>query len=364
MRIIHCADLHLDSRMTGLPGNEKAKERRAELLNNFTRLVGYARDHGVNAVLIAGDLFDTGRVSVTARRAVKAAIEQAGEIRFFYLRGNHDRDGFLAGSEAVPDNLYTFADTWTGYNIGRSVTVTGAELSTDNAAMLYNSLVLSADRFNIVTLHGQESKARQGDRTVTVALPSLRQKGIDYLALGHIHEYREAPLDERGVYCYPGCLEGRGYDEEGEHGFVLLDIDEDTHKSTRTFVPFALRRITGVNVDVSDCISNVDIVTRIIDTVPFQPRNYMKINLVGDMSVERDDISTEYILSCIGDRAYHVKVRDMTGLKVNYDDYLYEESLKGEFVRLVRARTDLDEEEKAAVIRYGFEAVSGGDLDL
>jgi len=363
MRIVHCADLHLDSKMTGLLGNEKAKERRAELLNNFTRLVKYATDHGADAIIIAGDLFDTNKVSATARKAVKAAIEEADNISFFYLRGNHDRDGFLAGTEDVPDNLYTFDDTWTGYDIGKDVTIMGAELCVDNAASLYNSLVLSADRFNIVTLHGQESMARPGDKTVVVALHGLRQKGIDYLALGHIHEYREAPLDERGVYCYPGCLEGRGYDEEGDHGFVVLDIDEDTHRYTRTFVPFALRKVEGVDVDVSDCISNVDIVSRIMETVDFKPSDYIKINMVGDMNVERDDIATEYILSCIEDKAYSVRVKDKTGLRVNYDDYLFEESLKGEFVRLVRSRTDLADEEKAAVIRYGFEAISGGKLD-
>ena len=55
-------------------------------------------------------------------------------------------------------------------------------------------------------------------------------KNIDYLALGHIHKYKQAELDQRGVYCYSGCLEGRGFDECGEKGFVLLDIDEESLK--------------------------------------------------------------------------------------------------------------------------------------
>ena len=54
---------------------------------------------------------------------------------------------------------------------------------------------------------------------------ALKNKNIDYLALGHIHGYKEAPLDGRGKYCYPGCLEGRGFDECGKKGFVLLNIE-------------------------------------------------------------------------------------------------------------------------------------------
>jgi len=362
MKVLHCADLHLDSRMTTLLGSEKAKARRAELLNNFTRLVDYAKRNDIGSVLIAGDMFDSNTVSATARKAVKAAIESAPEINFFYLKGNHDNDNFLSGMEDVPANLFGFTDKWKTYLIGNTVSLTGAELTRENSAVLYNSLVLNADRFNIVTLHGQETESRPGDKTVAVSLPMLKNKGIDYLALGHIHEFKKAELDKRGIYSYPGCLEGRGYDETGEHGFVVLDIDENTHRMTSVFVPFAKRRIHEIPVDVSDCISNVDIVKAIEDTVSFVADDYVKITLIGAMSVDRDDISPEYILSCFANKSYHVKVKDNTTLKVNMDDYLYEQSLKGEFVRLVNERDDLSEDEKAAVIRCGFEAISGGKM--
>ena len=39
MKLIHCADLHLDAKMTALLDPEQAKERRAEMLQTFRRIV-------------------------------------------------------------------------------------------------------------------------------------------------------------------------------------------------------------------------------------------------------------------------------------------------------------------------------------
>ena len=54
----------------------------------------------------------------------------------------------------------------------------------------------------------------------------LKEKNIDYLALGHIHEYSQGQIDLRGKYAYSGCLEGRGFDELGEKGFILIDVSD------------------------------------------------------------------------------------------------------------------------------------------
>lgn len=51
----------------------------------------------------------------------------------------------------------------------------------------------------------------------------LRGRGIDYLALGHVHSFRQEKLDEQGIWCYSGCLEGRGFDECGTKGYVMLE---------------------------------------------------------------------------------------------------------------------------------------------
>ena len=67
MKLIHCADLHLDSKMSANLDKEKAKERKGEILNTFTKMVDYGIDNSVEAILISGDMFDTKNISATVR---------------------------------------------------------------------------------------------------------------------------------------------------------------------------------------------------------------------------------------------------------------------------------------------------------
>ena len=96
MKIIHCADLHLDSKMTANLSKEQAKERKMEILRTFSRMVEYAKNNQVSVIIIAGDLFDTRTVSATARNLVRDVIIQNSDIDFIYLKGNHDYDSFLS----------------------------------------------------------------------------------------------------------------------------------------------------------------------------------------------------------------------------------------------------------------------------
>ena len=245
MRIIHCADLHLDSRLSANLIGDKRRERKAELLHTFERMIAYAEENKVRAILIAGDLFDTKNVTVTARNTVYEEILGHPEIDFYYLKGNHDTDTFLDALEVIPHNLKLFGETWTSYSVEEDskIVITGVELGSENSNTIYEELVLEQDKINIVMLHGQEATYQSRDKAEVINLSALKNKGIDYLALGHVHAYKNAQLDSRGEYCYSGCLEGRGFDECGEHGFVLLDIDVETKQVNSQFVPFASRQL-------------------------------------------------------------------------------------------------------------------------
>ena len=86
MRLIHCADLHLDSRMESGLSSERAQERRLELLRTFTRMVEQAEREQAEAVLICGDLFDARTISVRAGNCVLDAVRMHPQITFYYLQ--------------------------------------------------------------------------------------------------------------------------------------------------------------------------------------------------------------------------------------------------------------------------------------
>lgn len=372
MKILHCADIHLDSAMTANLDKDKAKERKSELLASFKDMVGYAVRENIGIIIIAGDLFDTRNISVTARKEVYNIIAGNSGVRFYYLQGNHDNGSFISSLDDVPDNLFMFGKEWTSYNAGiidngsimRNVVISGVELDSDNAGRIYGSLSLNASNFNIVVLHGQEASHVSKNNAQVISLKDLKNRGIDYLALGHVHEYSSDRLDARGVYCYPGCLEGRGFDEAGEHGFVVLDIDDETGRQDSYFVPFARRNIYVEQVDVTGCDDTFEIEQRIrafLDKVGFNSDSLVKIELTGSLDVECEkDIN--YLCKQFEDVFYAFKIKDCTVFRVDYMSYEHDVSLKGEFIRNVMARTGISEDDKAEIIRYGLQALQGEEI--
>ena len=136
MKLIHTADCHLDSKLSRHFDEAKAAERKNELLSTFQNIVHYAVSNDVEAILIAGDLFDVRTISATARDAVISAVLNNPGITFFYLRGNHDAGAFLQNFRDrihadLPGNLKLFEENWTSYPFvskdGTEVIITGAE---------------------------------------------------------------------------------------------------------------------------------------------------------------------------------------------------------------------------------------------
>lgn len=368
MKIIHCADLHLDSRMTVNLDPEKAKERRIELLNTFGKMVAYAAEHDVRAILIAGDLFDTNAISARARNYVKDRIENNPDILFFYLKGNHDaNDTFLSTFEAIPENLKLFSDTWTQYELenGRIV-IYGIELTKENADTVYTTLLPAPEPVNIVMMHGQAGEYRSKNAAESIDLSALRNRNIDYLALGHVHEIQEQPLPPRGKMRYPGCLEGRGFDECGTHGFWVLDVDSINSTITDEFVPIACRTLYEIHVDCEGAMTSPEIVSLCRDAIRASgagERDLLKIVLDGATPIDCEK-SPEFVASQLRDDFYFLKVYDRTHTFVRYDDYALDASLKGEFVRAVKADETLSEDEKAEIIRCGIRALGGEEIAL
>ena len=333
----------------------QARERQNELLATFGRMVDYANENNVNVILIAGDLLDTDSGNLRASEYVLSTIRANPSICFLYLVGNHDSNSLILAGDNLPKNLFTFGKKWRSYEFG-NVVITGIEIGKNNN--IYNSLVLDPNKINIVTLHGQEITGQKKDGEV-INIDALKGKNIDYLALGHIHSYKLAPLDNRGVYCYPGCLEGRGFDECGEKGFVLLDI---TDKIDYTFVPFASREFVEVNVDITDSITYEQIKNKVLSSISGIPKeNIMRVYLTGTYTTDTqkyiDTLSTE-----LSHNFYFLQIIDRSTLVLPQKDYSKDISLAGEFVRLVKS-SNLPQDAQEQILYYGLQAINGKEVN-
>ena len=355
MKIIHCSDIHLDSRMESNLTGAQARERNTEICLTFGRLARTAREQGVQAVIIAGDLFDTERVTAQTAGFVLDTIRSVPEVDFLYLRGNHDASGF-EGMDC-PGNLKTFGTDWTCHRYGH-VVIGGMELDGGNWATCYDTLKLPEDTVNVVTLHGQIATQPGED---LLALPMLKQKHIDYLALGHIHGFQTGKLDDRGSWCYCGCLEGRGFDECGEKGFVLLEVEEN--RVEYRFIPFAARQLREVPVDISGLTTVTELRAAMEAAGGEIPSSdLVKFTLQGTYTLEtQKDLG--FLKKAMEASFYFVKIKDESRLLIDRRSYEHDASLKGEFIRTVMA-SDRTDEEKEAIICCGIRALSGEEVAL
>lgn len=355
MKFIHCADIHLDSKLETNFSSSQAKERKKEILNTFERMVDYAATHNVTGIIIAGDMFDTARITNLTKSRVLNLIERHPQIDFLYLSGNHDETNFISTIENLPNNLKIFGNNWTTFDYGK-IKIVSAAINEENPVMNYDNLNLDHDNLNILVMHGQISKYDSKKRN-EINLANLKNRNIDYLALGHIHAFEKFQLDNRGTACYSGCLEGRGFDECGQKGFVLLTIENQINIE---FIPFAKRQLIECKFDITGFSNWFDIEDEVLQLVKnIEKQNILKIVLTGKYNIKLDKHLA--MLEEKLESFYFAKVKDESILEVSNKDVEKDLSLRGEFIRKVLS-SDLPQEEKEQTILIGLKALYGEDL--
>lgn len=349
MKIIHISDVHLGSPMTARLPAEKIRERGRELLDTLRRTVSEGIRLGARGVIIAGDLFDSENISERALDGVIDLIGANAQVTFFYLPGNHEGDALTRGRAVMPKNLLIFGREWT-YFESEGLTVAGRSECT---ATMFDELMLDGTKKNIVVLHG-ELRDRSAAPDV-IGKRDARGRGIDYLALGHYHAYKYEILDRRCTAVYCGTPEGRGFDETGDKGFVI--IDTDTRHLDHRFIPFAKRRLHIAYADISTAHRPSDVMRAVALAVEKIPEcDMVRAELTGD-AAEGLTKDLEGILYEFKDRFYYFEVKDGSRLAIDRERLGLDKSLRGEFIRRVLAEEGLDERVREEIIACGIAAL-------
>jgi len=355
MLFIHTADIHLGSKMDSRFSREIAERRRREIRETFERLCRHAQEKGAAAILLCGDVFDSDNPYKKDKEFFYGVVSAFPQLDFLYLRGNHDSGGFEG---EMPSNLKLFGEEWTSYTYG-DVVISGIEIKAKNALSMYSTLNLDESKTNIVMLHGQVSDDCGED---LICLKKLRDKSIDYLALGHVHKptQKAQRLDSRGEWAYCGCLEGRGFDELGARGFMELEAQGGKVKSR--FVPFASRVIEESEVDISSAESSYAAEVLVQESLHLEKDGIYRLNLVGEVDFSGGELARD-VASRLSGACLYISVKDRTTQKLDLSRYEADTTLKGEFVRTVLA-DNMDEEQKKRVIMVGLRALKGESIEL
>lgn len=362
-QFIHAADFHLDSAFGALTDRQAAARRRESRELAF-RLANYVNSRGIGLVLLAGDLFDSGSAFRETGEQLAEALGQM-EAKVFIAPGNHD--WFGPGSPWLtvkwPENVYIFRESaMTAADLPEwNLTIHGAAFTgPEQAAGLLAGFTAPADgRVHIGLLHGEVDPAEA--RYDPIRKEEIATSGLTYLALGHIHK-RTEPLAFGGTVCaWPGCPEGRGFDELGEKGFYEGTVD-DAGKVSLTFVPFARRRYEILEVDVTGQSPR----TAVEAALPADTAQHLyRIILTGETG--EGGVDAKALEEALADRFYALEVRDHTRMAEDIWARAEEDSLRGLFLRELRAKwnaakTEEERETVTKAARFGLAALDHRDL--
>ena len=213
-RFLHTADIHLDSPLRGLAGQEgiAAERVRTATRDALAQLVGLAIEEKVDFLIIAGDLYDGDwrdyKTGLFFTRQM-GRLNREG-IPVYLLHGNHDAKSQITPRLELPDNVQVFGtrkpETFSLDEL--KVALHGQSFRqrdvTDNLALNYPDPASGV--FNIGVLHTGLGGMGGHENYEPCALDDLINKGYDYWALGHVHQANV--LHEKPHIVFPGNLQG------------------------------------------------------------------------------------------------------------------------------------------------------------
>ena len=361
IRIIHAADFHLDSAFGGLT-EEKARQRRQESRDLADRLAALVKAERAQLVLLAGDLFDGRRVYPETVERLCAALSNM-DCPVFIAPGNHD--------PVVPGSPYLELTWPANVHIFREEELTGVEVPELNCVVygaaftssqrqreaLENFSAPADGRLHLACLHGVVDGG--GSPYDVAAGEQIAGSGLHYLALGHVHQCSGLQRLGKTFWAYPGCPEGRGFDETGEKG-VLSAVVSDVGAQVR-FVPLCRRRYRILEADVTA----VGVREALHHALAEMAEDICRVILVGE--TEETALDAGALEREFADRAFALQLRDETRLACDVWARAGEDSLRGLFLSEMRRRYDgaADEEERKKIdlaVRYGLAALDGRDI--
>lgn len=351
VKFLHCADLHLDSPFASKqflsPNILKDVENSA--YESFKSIVDLALREEVDFMLICGDLFDAENRTLKAEVFLKQQFERLNKEQIFVyvIHGNHDplSDSLISD---WPQNVTVFSNQVETY---QTITKNGEKVYLHGFSYQQNeSYENKIDDYptsdshsviNIGLLHGTYSKSGVSDRYTEFRLEDLNAKLYHYWALGHIHKRDQ--LNDLPQIHYPGNIQGRHFNEQGEKGCLIVEGDYVSLKTR--FVPTQFIRFESAVIETDQIGQHhlYDIIQAFKDSVRPQGRAFyrLRIDVSGDERIDPQTlIQLNEMITEYEENEHHFVLIDE--LSVNYTE-IEKSSIINEFSQEMLAQDDLFE---------------------
>ena len=330
MKILHAADLHLDTPFTGR-SEEAVSQLKKALANVPQQIAELCITLGCDLLLLSGDLFD-GPVGAESLQALQSALEQVA-VPTFISPGNHD---FCSPdspwlTESWPENVHIFTKP-----AMESVAlpqldcrIYGAGFTAmDCPSLLDHFRAEGSESYHIAVLHGDPVQKNAPYNPVTQA--QVAASGLDYLALGHIHKAGQF-LAGQTLCAWPGCPMGRGNDETGEKGVYLVTV---TDRVRADFIPLDTPRFFDLETEV---FSDPEEAVRAV-LPPIGNSHFYRVTLTGECQpFDMDSLSFPAFPN--------LQLRDHTTAPTDLWSSIGEDSLEGMYFGMLRDALQSKDEE-------------------
>lgn len=354
MKFVHIADIHLDAPFTILSHKKDLGDlRRIEQRQAFKKVIDYIKENNVPYLFISGDLYENEYVKQTTIEYIDNLFKEVPNTKIYITPGNHDP--FLKNSY------------YSNYNWSENVKIfkNQIEKCEDENVIVYgygfndftnmgvsvNEINLDKSKINILVMHGSIDTSKTLEIQYNpIKSNVLKDIGFDYVALGHVHKTNYM---ENTNIIYPGSAISLGFDELGEHGMIIGDVEKNNLKIE--FKKLDDREFIEKEIDISSVNSKEELIQR-INEEQLVSNNFYKIILIGQRNFEISlgDIQKSIILENV------IKIKDKTKLSYNLEEISKEKSLRGIFVKKMLEKQNsgiYEAEEIEKAIEIGLEVL-------
>ena len=369
VKILHCADVHLDSPFASLDP-EKAAIRRNGLRSAFASMMTYALFNEIDIMLMAGDIFDRDFATRETVALILRSFEENKNCRFVIAPGNHDpyTNDSVWTRAVFPDNVYIFDSEQLSYFSFDDLGVDVYGYAFCDVYMEKNPFAgrepENKNRLNLLCAHGDTYDMLS--RKCPISESDILKSGFDYVALGHIHTTQGIECKNGVWFGYSGCLEGRDFGECGHKGAVLVEASKTNGKADIRVkgLKFSKRRYETISVNLTG-VNGEEGMYAVISSA--MGKNYgddtcLRITLSG--SVPPDiNISPSNIAEKIGAGLFSLEIKNKTLPLFESDKLIDDTTIRGELFRsLIPILQNGTEEERltaADALRCGLAALDG-----
>lgn len=358
MKFVHIADMHFDSPFVNLSERELfGDKRRLEQRKSLKKVIEYIKEEKINNLFISGDLYEHKYIKQSTIEYIDNLFKEIPETNIYITPGNHDPylkssyyskyrwnenvkifQGKIEKIETPEADIYGYGfDDFYCTNSGIE------EIKIENKT-----------KPQILIIHGTLDGANLEEKQYnSITTKQLEKIGFDYVALGHIHKgnyYTNTKM------VYPGSTVSLGFDEPGEHGMIVGNIENG--KIELKFIPLDEEKFIKKEINVTEINSKEELIEK-INEIKIENNEYVEIILTGKRKFEID----KYEIMKYIENERIIKIKNKTKIAYDLGKLANETTLKGLFVKEVlekQKQAELSEEEQEILekaIEIVFEAL-------